>query len=112
MLARLKTERARQTEAELEAFRSQIGAEDMEEQLEANRACRAEVVKEAAEDKRLRKEQQRPSRALYPDVFFDDLQQEWACEHCGVRAHGDSPELACENFDHLWMFGNEETSRI
>ncbi len=81
----------------------------MEEHLEHNRSHRSQVSQEANEEKRLRKEQQRPSRVLWPDVFFEDHNEQWACEHSGVVAHGDSPEIACENFDRLWMFGHGTT---
>jgi hypothetical protein len=109
MKANLQTERARKTEAELEAYRSQVCATDMEEQLEHNRLCRTQVAREVDEDKRLRKEQQRPSRVLWPEVFWEPHKEKWACEHSGVEAHGDSPEIACENFDRLWVFGHGTT---
>jgi hypothetical protein len=113
MKARLQTERTRKTEAELELYRSQVGATDMEEQLEANRVYRSESAQEAAQEtsekKRLEREQQRPSRALWPEVFWEAHQEQWACEHSGVKAYGDSPEMACENFDRLWVFGHGTT---
>jgi len=106
---RLQTERARRAEAELEAYRSQIGATDMEEQLDHNRSGRSQDAHNLEEEKRLRKEQQRPSRALWPEVFWEDHKEQWACEHSGVVAYGDSPEMACENFDSLWVFGHGKT---
>ena len=109
MKARLQTERARKQEAELEAYRSQVGATDMEEQLEHNRSYRSQTSQEAEEEKRLKKEQQRPSRVLWPDIFFEEHNDQWACEHSGVVAYGDSPEIACENFDRLWIFGHGTT---
>lgn len=109
MKARLQTERARKTEAEIEAYRSKMAAEDMEEQIEHNRSFRSKESVDADEEKRLKREQQRPSRALWPDVFFEEHKEQWACEHSGVVAYGDSPEMACENFDSLWMFGHGTT---
>jgi rubrerythrin len=109
MKARLQTERAKKAEAELEAYRSQVGATDMQEQLEANRMYRSQAAQEAQEEKRLKKEQQRPSRALWPEVFWEAHKEKWTCEHSGVVAYGDSPEMACENFDRLWVFGHGKT---
>jgi hypothetical protein len=52
--------------------------------------------------------------------FGGDKGREWICElpiHQGTpssvrrrrpKAYGDTPERACENFDHLWAHGGEE----
>lgn len=47
----------------------------------------------------------RPSREQFVDIDFDAERNLWAVSHQGVVAYGDSPEMACDNFDHLWVFG-------
>lgn len=50
-------------------------------------------------------ELQRPWRQLGAVVGFDSEKSLWKSEFQGVAAWGDSPEIACDNFDHLWMYG-------
>jgi hypothetical protein len=50
-------------------------------------------------------EYRRPWRAVGAVVGFDAEKNQWKCEFQGVTAWGDTPEIACDNFDHLWMFG-------
>jgi len=48
---------------------------------------------------------ERLQRAVYTEVYFDETEKQWACQHGGVTAYGDTPAMACENFDHLWVYG-------
>ncbi len=52
------------------------------------------------------RECRRPWRMAGAFVAFDSVTNRWKCEYQGVVAWGDTPEMACDNFDHLWMFGN------
>jgi len=52
------------------------------------------------------REWQRPSRMHYVEVTYDEERKQFAATYCGVTAYGDSPEMACDNFDHLWLYGN------
>ena len=103
--SRLLAEQARQAEAEWEATRSAILFENTEETIEDARECRARARAEAIAEDTYRKDSRRPSRVLWPDVYFNTDEKKWACVHSGVRAFGDTPEIACDNFDHLWMYG-------
>ena len=47
----------------------------------------------------------RPSRMHYVEVTYDEERRQFAATYCGVTAYGDSPEMACDNFDHLWLYG-------
>lgn len=51
------------------------------------------------------REWQRPSRMHYIEVTYDEERKQFAATYCGVTAYGDSPEMACDNFDHLWLYG-------
>jgi len=71
---------------------------------------KAKIERMAAEAQRANleaclKEYRRPWRTLGAIVEKDDIG--WKCAFQGVEAWGESPEMACDNFDHLWMFGNE-----
>jgi hypothetical protein len=48
----------------------------------------------------------RPFRLNFAQVTFDEERKQFAATGCGVIAYGDSPEMACDNFDHLWLYGN------
>lgn len=103
--ARLLAEQARQAEAEWEATRSALLYENTEEEIEAARAARARLRKEAEAEMNYQKGSRRPSRVLWPDISFNEETKQWVCEHSGVLAYGDTPEMACDNFDHLWISG-------
>jgi hypothetical protein len=47
----------------------------------------------------------RPWRIMGATIAFDSDTGKWRCEFQGVVALGETPEMACDNFDHLWMFG-------
>jgi len=55
--------------------------------------------------KQVYREMQRPWRQLGAVVEFDSEKNQWKSELWGVAAWGDTPEMACDNFDHLWMYG-------
>ena len=103
--SRLLADQARQSEAEWEATRSSILFENTEEEIEDARENRARARAEAIAEASYRQDSRRPSRVLWPDVFFNTDEKKWVCMHSGVRALGDTPEIACDNFDHLWMYG-------
>jgi len=109
---RMRTAQAQRAEAEWEAVNAEYRTTDVEEDLRHNRLRRLQEMDDTKERKRLEKEQQRPSRALWPEVFWEAHKEKWACEHSGVVAYGDSPEIACENFDQLWMFGHGTTGTV
>lgn len=48
----------------------------------------------------------RPWRMLGAIITFDDDKNQWKCEFQGITTWGVTPEIACDNFDHCWMFGN------
>ena len=50
----------------------------------------------------------RPSNLRHPTVEFDMEKQLWSATLDGVVAHGDTPEMAYDNFDHLWVFGDNK----
>jgi len=45
----------------------------------------------------------RPYRLTTADFAKDG--DGWTCSHQGLVAHGETPAMAAENFDHLWTFG-------
>jgi hypothetical protein len=47
----------------------------------------------------------RPSRLHFAEVTYDEERKQFAAICGGVTAYGDSPEMACDNFDHLWLYG-------
>lgn len=51
------------------------------------------------------REWQRPSHTRYVEVVYDEERKQFVATHCGVTAYGNSPEMACDNFDHLWLYG-------
>jgi hypothetical protein len=46
-----------------------------------------------------------PAVAVLGAVVMPDDDRRWSCTFQGVTAYGDTPEIACDNFDHLWTFG-------
>jgi len=42
----------------------------------------------------------------YVEATYDEERKQFAATYCGVIAYGDSPEMAYDNFDHLWLYGN------
>lgn len=76
-----------------------------EEDFQFNQERRAEAREEAKRDARLNAERHRPSYCVYTEIYFDDEEEQWGCRHGGVVAYGDTPAMACDNFDHIWIFG-------
>lgn len=65
------------------------------------------TLAEFQHDRELDKNRRRPSRELWVDTSHDPENNRWIAQHQGVVAYGDSPEMACDNFDHLWVFGDK-----
>jgi len=103
--AQLEVAKARQMEAEYEAARSAMLYENTEEEVAHAQEGRTRERKEADQESNHRKSTRRPSRALWPDVYYSENDKSWVCRHSGVRALGDTPDIACDNFDNLWMYG-------
>jgi hypothetical protein len=94
--------------------------------LESTRQCCAEMLRKVEterlqaeetlgeyrrnreRDRERDKEMARPSREHWVEVEFDSEKDKWAARHQGVVAYGDTPEMACDNFDHIWVFGDNE----
>jgi hypothetical protein len=51
------------------------------------------------------REFQRPSRLHGISIRQDMATGKWVAELDGVRAEGDTPEMAADEFDHLYVFG-------
>jgi rubrerythrin len=105
LTARLARAEFKAAEAQLERLQRAAALREQEEEYQYHQESRAAARKEQTQDDTLRKERLRPSFAVFTEIFFDETEEQWACQHCGVTAYGDTPDLACENFDHLWMFG-------
>lgn len=103
--AKLQEARHRQAIAEMEAVREELQLDHVTAELAMAEEQRRQALKELRDREHWNRQDRRPSKVLWPDVYFDDEKQQWACEHSGVTAYGDSPEQACDNFDHLWVFG-------
>ena len=54
------------------------------------------------------KEFMRPFRVAGATITYDEATKEWTTSFCDVIATGDTPEMSCDNFDHLWIYGKEE----
>lgn len=101
---------------------AQVKRQIAEVSLESTRQCCAEVLKKVeaerlqaekalGESRRIRerdKEMLRPSREHWVEVEFNSEKGMWSAQHQGVVAYGDTPEMACDNFNHIWVFGNNE----
>ena len=92
-------------EATLERLQRAAALREQEAEYLFHNERRADAKVSMKREAGLEQERQRPSMFIGTDIFFDEDEQLWACEHCGVLAHGDTPAMACENFDHLWVFG-------
>ena len=47
----------------------------------------------------------RPSKLHFAEVTYDTDRKQFVATCGGVTAYGNSPEMACDNFDHLWLYG-------
>lgn len=95
----------RATEASLERLQRGAALREQEAEYAFNNERRLEMKASMQRESRRDLEIQRPYVFVETMVYYDEDEQAWACEHCGVMAHGDTPSMACENFDHLWVFG-------
>jgi hypothetical protein len=96
--AKLKRALAERVQAECHRAAAEMAL--MKARIEAEYATKLE-----AERFRLHSQNGRPSRFLATYVFYDDEKQLWACAYDDIVTYGDSPEMACDNFDHLWVYG-------
>ena len=92
-------------EAQIEKLQRALAYREQEAEFESNQARRAEIQKALEQERGWDKEKRRPSMFIFTDIFFDEELEKFACQHCGITAYGDTPAMACENFDHLWVFG-------
>jgi len=104
---------ARHREAEADEEASKHRAERALICREAEELKLAEQKESQAREQKYRdmletreREWARPSRMHYVEVTYDEQRKQFAATYCGVTAHGDSPEMACDNFDHLWLYGS------
>lgn len=81
-------------------------AHEMWQEAAAKRKEAEESLEQCRYNRKFDKNNRRPSREFWVDLHFDTDKNQWAAEARGVTAYGDTPEMACDNFDHLWMFGD------
>jgi hypothetical protein len=92
-------------EAKLQRLQRTAALREQEAEYEFNQVRRNQVMEEFEKESEWEKERRRPFMFLFTDVYFDESEEKWACQHAGVIAYGDTPSMACDNFDHLWVFG-------
>lgn len=104
---------ARHREAEADEEASKHWAERAAICREAEELKLAEQKESQAREQKYRdmletreREWARPSRMHYVEMTYDEQRRQFAATYCGVTAYGDSPEMACDNFDHLWLYGS------
>ena len=78
--------------------------EESRQQNERERAARDQKERDLREQRD--KEWSRPSHMHCVEVTYDEGQKQFAATYYGITAYGNSPEMACDNFDHLWLYGN------
>ena len=105
LAAKLQRAELQAAEAQLERLQRAAVLREQEAEFAYHQERRAEGRKDASRDREYGKEKYRPSYAVYTEVYFDETEKQWACQHGGVTAYGDTPAMACENFDHLWVYG-------
>jgi len=104
-------EEFQKTLAELHITEAQFrmcAAHEMMKEAVAKRTQAEECLEEYRRDRELNKTRRRPSREHWVELNFDSERNQWAATSHGVTAYGDTPEMACDNFDHLWVFGDNE----
>jgi len=104
-LALLKKVQADQAEAELRQATAACICRQAQLAYEQQQQGFVEQIQQSQTMNRVQRQLGRPSQFLDTWVFFDDDRKQWTCVYSGVAAFGDSPEMACDNFDHLWMYG-------
>jgi chromosome condensin MukBEF ATPase and DNA-binding subunit MukB len=55
------------------------------------------------------REYQRPFRMVQASMTFDVGTGQWVAACGDVSATGDTPEMAADNFDHRWLYGDGQT---
>jgi hypothetical protein len=85
-----------------------LSVDAMRTRIQAEQAECAERLKMAQLAVRHYKEFQRPSRQ--PGVTIKQIDGRWTMELDGVSATGDTPAMAASEFDHMWVFGENESS--
>jgi hypothetical protein len=103
--AQLKRALAEQAAAECQKTAAEVALMKARIEAEDHLRGREYATKLEAERFRLHLQNGRPSRFLATYVFYDDEKQLWACAYDDIVTYGDSPEMACDNFDHLWVYG-------
>ncbi len=103
--ARLEQAHVGLAEAQIEKLQRGLAYREQEAEAECNQARRVKAREEVALQDMWDKEKQRPSMFIGTDIFYDEDKEKFACQHDGVIAYGDTPAMACENFDHLWVYG-------
>lgn len=88
-----------------------MAAHEAWKEAEAKRKEAEESLAQCRHDRELDKNRRRPSRELWIEVSYDSENNRWIAQHQGVIAYGDSPEMACDNFDHLWLYGEQDDKR-
>jgi hypothetical protein len=106
----------RKLEIEQEAAESDLAykvrTNDTYTQVAQTNLQRVEFERRAAEVELKRVEQNRVNMCEYsrPSRLHNaDLSRvgtKWKASVGDVVAHGDTPEMACAEFDHLWLFGD------
>ena len=102
---RLLRSQEQTAEARLECMQREVAVLEQRKENEFNEERREAVRAEVKRDAHWSKQRRRPCMAVYTEIYFDVDEEMFACRHAGVVAYGDTPSMACENFDHLWVFG-------
>ena len=100
--------KAAQSRADAEAEwakRASIGRQ--EEELKLADQLKQEAFNEKSRDLALNRERQwqRPSYTLRVEITSDPERNQFKASFGNLSAWGDTPEMACDNFDHLWLYG-------
>jgi hypothetical protein len=109
--------RYREAEADAQAAESRAEAEAewarraalAREEKERNLVAQTQQVEDEKKYRDLvehrERQWQRPSHMHHVEVAFDPERHQFRAAYFGVVAWGNTPEIACDNFDHLWLFG-------
>jgi hypothetical protein len=92
-------------EAHIQKLQRGLAYQEQEQEAELSQEQRDQAREDRAKEVEWDKERRRPSMFLPTDVFFDEEKEKFGCQHSGVIAYGDTPAMACENFDHIWVYG-------
>jgi hypothetical protein len=105
LVAALEQQLQETDEAKISRMQRALAYQQQEEEFKFQNEQRDAARVEMGRDARLNADRHRPSYVVYTDIYFDQEEEAWACRHSGVVAYGDTPSMACENFDYLWTFG-------